>query len=189
MAPPYARSGYSLVEMLAVLTLLGILLAMAVPRLATAGYRNGATMSALGSTMLSAQRAAIARQHRVIVAVDATAQTLRVHYDKNEDGAINAGELVRVEPLPAGTVFGRGSAPAYRIGTGAVSFRGRQGSLPAIVFQRNGAASEEGGFYITSARDAKSGGYSRDARMLVVERATGRVSWSAYDGSTWKQSF
>jgi prepilin-type N-terminal cleavage/methylation domain-containing protein len=185
-APPCARSGYTLAEMLVVLTLMAILLAMAVPRLGISGFRNGATVNAVGSVLMAAQRGAVARQHRVVVAFDLTAGTIRVHHDRNNDGSINAGELVRVETLPAGVVFGKGSAPAHRPGAGPVSFRGRQGTLPAVVFQRNGSASEEGGFYLTSVHDARGGGHPEHARAVIVDRATGRASWAAYDGSQWK---
>jgi hypothetical protein len=172
-----------------VLTLMGILVALGAPRLSTFGVRTTATVHAVGTTLLTAQRGAVARQHRVVVAFDLTAQSMRVHYDRNNDGVVNAGELVRVEVLPSGVVFGRGSAPAYRVGSGAVSFAGRQGTLPAVVFQRNGSASEEGGFYLTSVEDARAGGHPDHARMAVIDRATGRASWSAYNGSQWKQLF
>lgn len=189
--PPAAhrRGGYTMAEMLAVLTLMGILLAIAAPRLEISGTRTSSAMHAVGTTLLTAQRAAVARQHAVAVAFDVPGNTLRIHYDRDNDRAVDAGETVRVEPLGQAVAFGRGSAPQTAIGAGPVSFSGRQGSFPVVVFHRNGTASEEGGFYLTSRKDAQTGAYPSHARAVVIDRATGRASWSSYNGSAWKRSF
>jgi Tfp pilus assembly protein FimT len=175
-------------EVLVVMVIFGLLAMMAVPRMSLTPFRSSSAARVVGSALLAAARGAVARQHNVIVAVDEPGRRLRIHYDADDDGAMDAGEWVRYEPLPDGVVFGRAGAPAGRIGAASVSFRGRQGGLPAITFLRNGSASEEGGFYMATT-EAVARSRAADARMVVVDRATGRPSWLTYDGARWKTEF
>jgi prepilin-type N-terminal cleavage/methylation domain-containing protein len=180
--------GFSLAEVLVVMVIFGILAAMAVPRinLAPAATRSAATLT--GSALLVAQRGAIARQHNVVVAFDAAGRRIRVHYDTNNDGQVQGTEMANWQPLPEGVVFGRAAAPAGRAGSGAISFRGRENGYPAVFFLRNGSASEEGGFYLTTAAN-QAASRANNVRMVVVDRATGRPTWQVYNGSTWKNEF
>jgi prepilin-type N-terminal cleavage/methylation domain-containing protein len=182
------QAGVSMVEILAVLVIVGLLTVMAAPRINLTPFRAQAAVSQAGSTLLAASRAAVTRQHNVVVAVDEPGRRIRVHYDTDNDNTVDVGEIARWEPLPDGVVFGRAGAPAGRAGTSNVSFRGREGGLPAITFQRNGSASEEGGFYLTTA-NAVATGRAVDARMVVVDRATARPSWLTWNGSQWKSEF
>lgn len=67
--------------------------------------------------------------------------------------------------------------------------KGEQGGLPALTFHRDGSASEEGGFYITSRRAQVVGGYPQDTRAVEVERATGRPSWYRAGINEWHRGF
>jgi type II secretory pathway pseudopilin PulG len=176
-------------EMMVVIVIIGIAAAMTVPKLDSSGRQAAAAGQVAGVTLVAAQRAAVARQHDVVVAVDVAGRALRVHYDADGDGRINGSEIVRREPLGAGAVFGRGSAPAWLPGAAAVSFAGRQDGMPALTFHRSGSASEEGGFYVTSARAQTGGGPAAHARAVVVDRATGRPGWASYTGTQWKRDF
>lgn len=183
--PPGSRAGFTVAEMLAVLVIMGIMAAIAVPRLDIAEVRTAGAVQVAGSTLLAAQRAAVTRQHDVVVAFDPTGRAIRLHYDRDNDGRADAGEEVRAEPLAEGVVFGRGAAPAYFVGPDAVTFTRRApDGLRVVTFHRSGSASEEGGVYLTTRR-----GRAADARVVVVDRATGRASWLAYTGSTWKREF
>lgn len=188
--PPSPRvaspsAGFSLAELIVVITIFGLLMAMAIPRLDVTPVRAQAAAAQSMAVLMAAQRAAVARQHNVVVAVDAAGRRLRVHYDTNNNGTVDAGEIARWDPLPDGVVFGRSTASAGRVGTLAVSFRFRQDGYPAVNFLRNGSASEEGGFYLTSA-GAKTGA---SARQVVVERATGRTLVFIYSANAWKTEF
>lgn len=171
-----------------VLVIFGILAAMAAPRLNLAPAHTRSAANLAGTTLLAAQRAAVARQHNVVVAFDVTGRRIRVHYDTDNDGLVDTGEHVFWQPLTEGVVFGRGGAPAGRAGSGAISFRERQDGYPALFFMRNGIASEEGGFYLVTAAD-QSRNRAINVRMVMVDRATGRPSWQVYDGSKWKTEF
>lgn len=183
-------AGFTLAEILIVLLLISLLSVLAAPKLDVSGVRTDGAMRSVGSTLLAAQRAAVTRQHAVVVAFDEANRGIRIHYDRDNDTRLGAREPISLEPLEAGVRFGRGGAAQDAVaGAGPVSFRFRQDGLPAVVFHRNGSASEEGGVYLTSARAARESGHERDTRLVVVDRATGRPSWSAYDGARWKREF
>lgn len=185
----FARDGFSLIEVLTLLVVLGIVTSIAVPRLDVQRYQIEAAMQSVGSTLLAAQRAAVQRQHDVIVSFDAANSRVRIHADTNNDRAISEGEPVRWEKLGDGVRFGRASAPALQGADAAISFALRQNGLPAVVFSRNGSASEEGVFYLTSARAQHNAAYARDTRALRIERSTGRPGWYRLDGTQWTREF
>lgn len=175
-------------EILVVLSIIGIATAIAAPRLDSSGRQASGAAHMAGLALVAAQRAAVTRQHDVVVAVDAPNRALRIHHDADNDGLVDGAERVRVERLGEGAVFGRGAAPAWVIGGSDVTFAGRQGGLPAVTFHRSGSASEEGGFYVTSAR-ARAEGLAKHAHAVMVDRATGRPSWASYAGGQWKRDF
>lgn len=185
----HRAAGYSLIEVLTILAVLGIVTALAVPRIDFQRYQIDGAMQAVGSTLLAAQRTAVQEGHNVVVAFDVAGSRVRVHSDTDNDLAMDDGERLTFEPLGESVRFGRGGAPSFFSKPQAVTFAGRQGALPAVVFYRNGAASEEGGFHLTSARALSSPEYSHDTRALRIERATGRPSWFRQQSSSWKQEF
>jgi type II secretory pathway pseudopilin PulG len=182
-------AGYSFIEVLTLLAVLGIVTSLAAPRIDFQRFQIDGAMQAVGSTLMAAQRTAVQEQHNVVVAFDADSARLRVHSDGNNNLELDAGEPVRFEPLGEHVRFGRGGAPTFFAADQPVTFTGRQGGLPAVVFYRNGAASEEGGFYLTSARAVANPDYSRDTRALRIERSTGRPTWFRQQSASWTQEF
>lgn len=185
----HPAAGYSLIEVLTILAVLGIVSSLAAPRLDFQRFQIDGAMQAVGSTLLAAQRSAVQEGHNVVVAFDVAASRVRVHSDVNNNSLIDAGERVTIAPLGESVRFGRGGAPSFFSTADAVTFDGTQNGFPAVTFYRNGAASEEGGFHITSARAMSSSEYSQDTRALRIDRATGRPSWFRRQGSSWKQEF
>src|SRR5690606_29506777 len=188
---PRARrtGGYTMVEILTLLVVLGIVTSLAAPRLDFQRYQIEGAMQAVGSTIMAAQRAAVQQQDNVDVAFDVANSRLRIHADANNDLVINGNEPVRFEPLGESVRFGRGGAPAFFALDQPVTFTLRQGAMPAVAFYRNGAASEEGGLYLTSPRALANPEYARDTRALRIDRSTGRPAWFRQESTLWKQEF
>lgn len=182
--------GFSLVELLVILTIVGLVAGMMVPQLHMGQRQADSEMRALASTVMSAQRRAVARQTNVVVSFDVNGRYVRALVDEDGDGTSDPGEHVRTTPLGEHVVFGRGSAPAHPLGSGPVTFSKTVDGMPSVVFHRNGAASAEGGVYLTTEMATKQGDRPEDTRLLWITRATGRVSWLRYDDEDgWTREF
>ncbi len=180
------QSGFTVLELLIVLIIIGIVSSIVAPRIDVGRHQVESAMRGAGVTLLTAQRHAVTAQHDVIVQFDLAGQALRVHEDRDNDGNVDAGERVRAIPLGEHVVFGRGAAPAGAIGAGPVTFTKMVGGLPAVVFRRNGSASQFGGFYLTSQRAANGSAHVEDARYVTIEPSTGRLSWFRYGPPLWR---
>lgn len=182
------RRAFTLVEMLLVIVIFGLLVAFAAPRIDVQKFRANSAMQSVGTTLLAAQRFAVARQHNVIVAFDVAASALRVVDDTNNNNQLDPGEHQRVLPLDR-LVFGLGGAAPYASWAGPVSFTKKFGALPAVTFHRDGSASEAGAVYLTTPRAAGDPRYAGDTRAIVIDRATARVSWYRAAPPTWQRGF
>jgi prepilin-type N-terminal cleavage/methylation domain-containing protein len=183
------RAGYSLAELMTVTAMIGILATIMYPHIQLGRFQANSAMRSIGSVLMSAQRVAVTRQHDVIVRFHNGRDVVIVHYDLDDDGVKDNNEMLRSIPLGEGIVFGRGKAPARPgVGGAAISFVRKSGGQKSVTFHRNGSASENGGFYLVSPRQA-NGEKGRFARYLEVTRSTGRISWYHYDGQQWKRGF
>ncbi|MEP7086376.1 MAG: prepilin-type N-terminal cleavage/methylation domain-containing protein [Gemmatimonadota bacterium] len=185
------KCGFTLVEMLIVVTMIGIMTGIALWRVDIARYQVNGDIQSIGTTLIASQREAIAKQHNVIVVFDTAGNRLRIVWDANNNGAFDDGEHSRMVYLGDRVRFGLGTAPAMAMGGNSVNFTDTESStgLPAVTFYRNGSASEAGGAYITSLRSIGDPKYVNDNRAMRVERATGRAEWWHYDGTTWVRGF
>ena len=184
-----SNGGFTLVEMVMVMVVIGIMVAMVAPKLDVTRYQVESAMQGIGTTLLAAQRLAVTRQYDVIVSFDVANNQLLIHEDANNDGVVGATEHVRKVLLGDKVVFGLGAAPARPMGAGPVTFVKNVGGLKAVVFHRGGSSSEQGGFYMTSQRAATLGGYASDTRAVEIERATGRATWWRYSAPSWIRGF
>jgi len=180
----FCRRGFTLVEALTVIVVVGIISAIAIPRINIDAYTVNGSVRGVTSVLSYAQRLAISLQHNVIVAFDVPNNRLRSHEDSDNDGVIDVGERVAFTPLSEGVVFGRGTANAFTIGPNSVNFTRTQDAMPAVLFRRDGSASESGGFYIIPSRSIAKGS-AHEARACDIVRATGRVTWSRYLNGVW----
>ncbi|NIS32581.1 MAG: prepilin-type N-terminal cleavage/methylation domain-containing protein, partial [Actinobacteria bacterium] len=87
--------GFTLIEMLVVVTVIGILVGMAAPKIDATEFRMRGAVREVGTTLLAAQGQAVMRQHDVVVAIDTVGRRLRVHSDADNDGVVDEGEAVR----------------------------------------------------------------------------------------------
>ena len=115
-------AGFTLIEMLIVMVILGLVVAFAAPKIDMTKFRVESSMQGIGMTMLAAERQAITQQHDVILLFDVPNNVIRIHDDANNNGVMDAGERVRGVPLGDGIVFGRATAPARPMGAGPVTF-------------------------------------------------------------------
>jgi len=185
-----SEAAFTIVEMLMVIALIGLVAAFAVPKLNFSAYRvNGAVRGTVG-LLARAERLAVTDQSNVNVLFDVANNAIKIHEDANNDNVMDPGERVRSYPLGEGVVYGRAGAPV-RLYTGTpTSFSRTQGGMPEVIFRRDGSASENGGFYITTATALNANGSRpQDARSIELIQSTGRIEWYQYNGSTWIKKF
>jgi prepilin-type N-terminal cleavage/methylation domain-containing protein len=187
------RAAVTLVEVMIVLTIIGIGSAVALWKLDIASYQTMGDMQAIGSALIAAQRQAVAHQCNVIVTFDTTARVVHLIVDANNNGLQDPDEHETAYALGDRVRFSMGATPPGDIGAGPVSFNNTTNGLPSVTFFRNGAASQAGGVYITSMREAITNDplYAGQTHMIEVARATGRADWWHYDAGhgVWVRGF
>jgi len=179
--------GFSTLEVLLVVAIMGILAVIALPRIDLYRIQANSAIQIMGTTMVAAQREALTKQHDIILTFDVPNRRMRIIWDANSNSTIDAGERSRSVPLDDRIRFGLGGAPARAFGAAPVNFTRTINGLPALIFHRNGSASGIGGFYVTSSRAVLDGTakWNRDTRAVEIVRATGRTEWFKYNGTAW----
>lgn len=181
------RAGFTIVEVLIVLVLIGVITAVAAPNIQQADFQLKAASQELVTQLSAAKHMSVLKQHDVVLGFDAANRRIRVHSDRDSDGTVDSGEDVRFYELPDAVGFGRGAAPAIGAYNGPLNLNQTTGGLPSLTFHRNGSASQETLFYFTSLRAARNDGFPEDARAVEVVRATGTISCRSYALSSWRQ--
>jgi prepilin-type N-terminal cleavage/methylation domain-containing protein len=187
------RAAVTLVELMLVLTIIGIGSAVALWKLDIGEYQTLGDMQAIGSAFIAAQREAVAHQCDVILTFDTTGRVIHLIVDANDNGVQDPNEHETAYALGERVRFSQGATPAGDIGPGPITFVQTTGGLPSVTFFRNGAASQAGGVYITSVREAETNDpqYAAQTHMIEVARATGHADWWHYDGvqDVWVRGF
>ncbi len=185
------RRAMTLIELLIVVTVIGIMTSVAMWKIDIARYQINGDMQSMGTALIAAQREAVAKQYNIIVVFDSASSNLRVIWDANDNGQLDGTERSRPVLLSDRVRFGIGTAPAMGWGASGIGFSQKEPTtgLPSVTFYRNGSASEASGFYLTSTRAQASAEYAADVRAIRVERATGRPEWWHYDGTKWLRGF
>jgi prepilin-type N-terminal cleavage/methylation domain-containing protein len=179
--------GFSTLEVLLVVAIMGVLAVIALPRIDLYRIQANSAIQIMSTTMVAAQREALTKQHDLILTFDVTNRRMRLIWDANSNSIIDADERSRSVPLDDRIRFGLGGAPARAFGAAPVNFTRTINGLPALIFHRNGSASGIGGFYVTSSRAVLDGTakWNRDTRAVEIVRATGRTEWFKYNGTAW----
>lgn len=181
--------GFSTLELMLVICIMGMMAGIALTKVDLAKMEANSAVQVLSTTMVAAQREAITKQHDLILTFDAAQRTVRMVWDRNSNGAIDAGERIRAIPLDGRIGFGAGGAPPRSFGANAINFDRDIGGRPALIFHRNGSASGIGGFYLTSTRAMADPVFKSDTRAVEIVRATGRTEWYRYTGTAWRRGF
>lgn len=170
------RRGFSLVELIVVLVIMGVVAGLAIPRLNLAGYRVDAFAQQVRSALQLAQRTSITRQYDVIVSIDTVRNQIGIAEDRDNSGTITGGEsrVWRAGGSNEGNTF---SAPPKGIGGDAVrtavvgSAIKKIEGMPSIIFHRDGSASTDAELYIQNTSRGRP-----QYRAIVLTRSTGRAA-------------
>ena len=181
------RAGFSVIELVVVMSVMGILLTIVVPRIDVARFQLDAAIQEVASAVAAARGQSILRQHDFVLMFDEDEDRFFVLKDLNNNRTTDAGEDRRMVQLSEGVKFDRGGATPLLGLNGPISFTKLVDQLPALTFHRNGAASEEGVIYLTSVRAVRVGNNDQDTRALQIERATGRVRCFTFRTLAWQE--
>lgn len=172
------RGGFTLIEMMTVIVMIGLLAGIALSRLDWSGYRAQSVGRSLMADLTQAQRTAVSLQTDVRVSQASNTQLMVVE-DANNNGTADAGERVTYSSLETGFEFG--------LGTGGANLASPASGTPltAVVFRRDGTASASGTFYVHGpAVDS----VCRYCRAVEITRATGRVAFYSHSTGSWKRA-
>lgn len=184
------RRGYTLIEMMIVITLIAIVTATAMPHIDyQAGRQDGAARAVRGA-LQQAQAYAVSSQHEVWVVVDAGKNRVIAVQDPSDSNQYVTTDHYWSIPMQEGAKLGLGAvsplpgdaAPTLGVAitTPATIAPGALSSVTTgFVFRADGAVSSNAQIYITSLR-----GQARDSRAIDVTQATGRVDLYKYNATT-----
>ncbi len=166
------RQGFSLLELMIVLVMMGIVFGMAIPRLNLSRYRIDAAAQQVRSVFQTAQRTSLTRQFDVIVSVDTIAGGLRIAEDSDNNGIIDATEWKFWRPPGDGNRFSvppkglNGSVSSSVVGTSLKKVN----NMPSVIFHRDGSTSSDAEIYISSTYKSRV-----DFCAISLTRSTGRT--------------
>ena len=170
---PTRQAGFTLIEVVVTLILVGILGALAYPKIDVGRYKADAVVTTVRSTMQQAQRASLVGQHDIIVSFDVGGNRIRLAWDRNNNHLIDEGERVTWTSLSQGNRFAtptrgvHGDVDRPVMGSNLKSLD----DYPTVTFHRDGSLSSELEIYMSS--------FSTPVRWraVTVVQATGRTDW------------
>jgi len=180
---PTNRTGYTAIELIITLVIIGIIAAFAFPRVNFTQFQVDAGARQVRMVLQNAQRLAITRQYDVVVSFDAVHSRVRTLEDNDNNNAYTAGERSTWSTLEDSVHFAippigvNGAVGSGIVGASLVTIDG----MPSIIFRRDGAGNTDLELYLTSKRSS-----ANDWRGITVIQSTGRTDWFKYIGSAWR---
>jgi len=170
-----SRRGFTLIEMVMVLVVVGVLLALGLPRLNMGRFRADAVAQLVRTTVQTAQRTALTRQHDVLISFDTVAGRMRVVWDADNNGRITEGERVVWTSLETGNAFSSPATGLSGASTTAIAGAGLRvlDDLPTLTLHRDGTSSTAVEIYISTAGQGVGHAY----RAIRLIPSTGRTEW------------
>ncbi len=190
MTAPHQRrqhreAGFTLIEIVIVMVMMGAMLALAIPRLNLQRYRTDAAVQGLRSVLMQAQRTALVRQYDVVISIDTAHHALQWWEDANNDGIIESNEHTRTYPLNDAVRFAIPPIGVDSVVHSSVvgAHLGVLNGLPTVTFHRDGAATTSLELYIAGPADN-----GVTYRAVLLTQGTGRTDWYLYNAqaNTWK---
>lgn len=177
------RRGFSLIELVIVMLVMGIVAAFAVPRIDLAGYRANAAAQQVRGTLQTAQRTALTRQYDMIVSFDTPNNRMLVSPDSNNSGTLEAWEQGTWRPLgtPEGNRFvipPRGFSALPLTSAVIGSTMKKLNGFPILTYHRDGSVSSDAEIYVANGARGKT-----QYRLVTVVRSTGRADTWRLSGS------
>jgi len=181
------RRGFTMIEMVMVVVIIGIVARIAIPKLNYNRYRADGAGRLARILLQEAQRNAITRQSNVIVSFDSVINRFRIVQDYNNNDTINTTDWVQYRNMPEGAKFAKpnwsnavgadGTTPAASIaGSSLLTVSG----LQSLIFRRDGSASSNMTLFVSTRASVPT-----EYRELIVTASTGRVDLYKYNGKTW----
>ncbi len=177
-----------MVELLLVISIVGIMAALALPKVRIDNAQVDTAARTIGMSFMVAQRESVARQQNVLIVFDTAAHTIRTIWDANGNDVADVGEHTKPFELPERVMLGRPSDVAA-LGGATASVPAMRSSTrgPYLIMQRNGALDRAVTIYLTTIR-SMTGGADRDVRALLISRATGRSDTYVWTGTKWRRA-
>lgn len=167
-------SGTTLMELLLVITMIGILAAVAMSRMDWTRYRADAAGRGTMAELAIDQRMALSLQANIVITFPDSTRMM-VLEDANNNGVADAGERVRYVVLDNNFSFGKATAPD-------VPAPDNPATITSLTFHRDGSADVSGTIYL---HGPGSDPACKHCRAVSVARATGRVVWYSYGSGAW----
>jgi prepilin-type N-terminal cleavage/methylation domain-containing protein len=176
------RRGFSLIELVIVLVIMGVVAAMTIPRLNLSSNRVEAIAQQVRSVFQTSQRTSLTRQFDVIISFDTVHSELRIGEDKDLSGTIDATEIRIWRPTGQneGNIFAIPPTSAI-VGSSLKTVD----TYPSITFHRDGSASSDAEIYMSNSSRGDV-----QYRLVTLTRSTGRTDMYRYSGTgstgTWQ---